>query len=669
MKKYLSLIGALTLSTTGTLSVVACNSCSNSNSNKENNPGWKTGTKYIKQWSQQTSNIAKAIILSKNENHNTNRLLKISLKENPNNISNKTDEINGNSYDNFKKIWGYKNNIEGITKQDFITNSDDTFDNSQIKTKNQIKETMGKIKRFTGILGTLPIINKAFKNNKELNELLNTPVIKEILSSEIWNATDSLKNNPDIIKKINDYGSILANLVKNLDAFNPKLEMGSDYHENDIAKSLFGEDGQSGWLNHYQTTTGFSSEAVKQKSSILQEKNFTNWNQVALLKSSIDLNGFFYQLSGNKLTLGNILDNAIEYNQSNTAVDFNINKVINQIKEIWNPSIENIINLVPILIPIVKYQLLGIEPTNPLTNITSKLETDITKGIINIKDIISKLEEILLTKAGFTKLITNLLNPKSNTEFSLNNYITFDFTSQNQENNKPFIEVISPIKDKVISKFTNMYEQMIEPVMKENYIQDILNKIKNNLNKLSNPEHFQFALSELKAISNILNSKNIIDFLEKLINYKTKNELLEDWTNLWSTLGLQNPNEKEFVKDSPFYEIQHILANNENFFLFLNNIVNAIDKNISDGIDTLISKKITHNLDFTNEKLWSINETTIKFSYNTNLDETTIIYELIDKTKTNISTTYKISIVVQGDADKELGTIKQQVWIKSLIKK
>lgn len=645
MKKYLSLIGALALGATTSLSVIACGN------NTPPQPKPRPAIENIKQWSNQTSNIAKSLILSKSEQFNTNRLLNNVLNSNISNISNdKSSESNGASYDKFKNIWGYKNNIDGVTANDFISNTDNTFDNNQVKIRNDISDNIKKIQGYFALV--LPALEDPNAiTNKDIYNMINGFILKGFVSDALWNLHGS-----NINQEIKQYLPMIETITNNLDSFNPEKVLGSDYHKDDIAKSLFGENGNDGWLSHYQTTTGFKSEAVAKKSSILKSQNFTNWDQVALFKSSIDLNGFVSKLSGK--TFGEIFNSAITYN-GKEAVDFDFDKFASEIETIWSSSPENILNLISNLIPIVKYQFFGINPTSAITKISTTEKTNKEQGIINIKDIFSNIEKILFTKEGFTNFISNLFFSKSGTEFNLSNYATFDFTC----NGKSLTETLSPIKNKINTKLGSLYEK-IEAEIKKYHVQEIINTIKEDLSSLTT--NFEFALTDLQNILNILNTKGLWDFFEKINQYQDKDAMLKDWDALWGTLGLQNNGSDDFIKDSVLDKAKKFLVSNPKFLSYINNVMSTVNKIATDSINTLIKQETTANIDFNNATLWSVGETTIKYDYDETTNETTITYNLINKLTPLDEKTYTVTIVVQGNASLDPGTTKHQVWLKSL---
>ncbi|MBE4704068.1 hypothetical protein [Spiroplasma platyhelix] len=644
MKKYISLIGALALGATSSLTVVACG-------NPENGPTpipGKPATENIKLWSNQTSNIAKSFILSKNGNFNTNRLLNTALNSTENNIEKNSNNNSGTSYETFKSIWGYKNNIAGVTKADFNNDSDETIDNTQFATKTEITGTINEIQSQLKLISILP---PAMITNKLLASLING-ALKDTFSNMLW----GLNENPETLDMIKGLVPLITNLINNFAAFDPENVLGEDFKgEKEIEKSLFGEN-NNGWLAHYQTSTGFSSDAVAKQSSILKPQNFTNWDQVALFKTSVDLNGLIYNLSDKQTTFGDIFNNAITYD-GEKATDFDLNKFATEFQSIVALTPENIINLISSLIPVIKYQFFGINPTTTLTKITTKEPTNATKGIINVKDILKIVEDILLSKDGFTNFIAKIFLPQSEGQFNLENYVTFDFTCKS---NKTLSETLLPIKDKINTNLNDFYTQVIEPAMKNSYVADILKKIKEDLENLTTD--FEFELSQFQEILNVLTG--IWPFLEKITTYETKEAMLADWTNLWTTLGLQGNGETDFIKDSVLDQLKKFLVSNPNFLKNVTNVLEASTTFITDSFDTIIEKETTSNLDFDNKNLWSTDAAT--FSYDANLDETTISYNLIDKTQ-ETSKTYKVTVVVKGNADTPLlDADTKQVWLKSL---
>lgn len=648
MKKYLSLLGVLALGGTGSLTVVACGP-----NNTTPNPDPELGNE--KQWSNQTSNIAKSIILSKNGNFNTNRLLNNALNKNTNNIQNNSNDKTGESYENFKNIWGYKQNIEGLTEQDFINDSAETSDNAKIATKNEIKNTLDDMQQTFSLIAGL---SDSFKSNKTLSGLLNG-IIKGLIEGTMWELSTTLKTDSSIIDTIHYYAPMIETIVSNLDAFNPETTMGEYYDSNSIANSLFGENNDNGWIHNYKTFAGFSSEAVAKESTILNQENFKTWDQVALLKSSIDLNGLIYQWSGNKLTLGEIFNNSIKYDEkTGAAISFDMTEFANQIEAIWSTNPENIINLISVLIPVVKTQVLGLDPTTAINKISTSEPTDKEKGILNLTDIISTIEDIFLSKEGFTNFLADIFFPETNGAFKLGNYITFDFTC----GNKTLSETILPIKDNVIKELGNLYTNTLNPLIEQFGIKEICANFKEILASLAPDKSADINLSDIKIISSILNGPDVYRFLNKLKDYESKADLSTDWMNLWSILGLQDASEPDFIKDSTFDKFATILKNNPDFLRKIGVIVFDIaNPLIANSIDTIVEKETTTGLDFENKNLWSTSE--IKYTYDKNVDETTLSYDLIDLTNNK---TYKVTVVILGTMDQELGTTKTQVWLKSL---
>lgn len=641
MKKYISLIGALALGSTTSLTVVACGANTN-----DATPVPNPGTENIKLWSNQTSNIAKSLILSKNENFNTNRVLNNALNSTENNILKNTDPNTGSSYINFKNTWGYKSNIEGITEADFNNDHVATIDNNQLKTKEEISSTISQIQEP---LNTIAMLPPALILPSLVFSFLDGA--KASLATTLW----GLKENPEIINMVKSLLPSITSVINSFDAFNPETVLGEDYNE-DITKALFG-DGQEkkGWLANYEAVPGFKSEAVKKKSSILKESYFQDWNQVALFKSSIDLNALVYQMSNNTKSLGDMFNDAIKYS-GNKVTDFDLEQFFTDFQATWSSSPENIISLISNLIPIVKYQLLGVNPTKPVTKLTTKEDTNPETGIININNVLTKVEEILLTKEGFTDFISKIFFANSETDFSLANYFTFDFTVQN---NQTLSSALFSIKDKLTPKLDTVYTDLLEPVLKNAFIQDILNKIKEDLAGLTTKTGFEFELTQFQQILKVVDG--IWPFLDKIASYENKDQLISDWDSLWATLGLVR-GQNSFTENSVLDQLKKFLGANTNFLPNLSNLLKAVTTMTSDSFDVLIEKETTAKIDFNNENLWSIDESTVKFSYNASLDETTIYYNLTDE---SVKKTYSVTVVVKGNADTPLIDAKQ-VWLKAL---
>lgn len=649
MKKYLSLIGALALGATSSLSVIACGPSENPTPTP--NPG--KGEQNVKEWTKQTSNIAKTLILSKNANFNTNRLLNSTLNSNENNIINNSNENTGTSYENFKKVWGYNEEIDGITEEQFNSDSDSTFDNNLLATKQQISETVESLP-----LGLLNAFSTNFKKNNTLYSFLNSGIVKGFALDALWSASEGLNGNSEIIDMIKQFIPVIESLVTNLDAFNPEATLGEYYDANSVTNSLFGTNGDNGWLHNYKTFGEFTSEAITQGSSILDHENFKDWDEVALFKSSIDLNGLVKEASGK--TLGEMFSDAITYNEATGQIsNLDINKLIEQFQPVLTSGPENIIKLIATLIPVIKTEILDIKPTTAITKITTKEETNKEEGIINLTDLISSIENIFLSEDGFANFISNLFFSKANGEFNLGNYATFDITYDG----KPISEVLSPIKDDITSELKNLYTEELKPLIQKFGIKDIFVRVKEILASLEPTKQTEITLSEVKGILGILKNEDIYEFIEKLSNYESKEELDADWMNLWSVLGLQEPDKEDFVANSTFDRFAKILLETPNFLGDLDNLLKLVNNVASDSIDIIIKSQFTTSIDFTNEKIWGIDETTITHAYNEATDETTISYNLADKTNNKV---YQVSVVVKGNAESDLGTTKQQVWLQSL---
>lgn len=655
MKKYISLIGALALGTTGSLSVVACGP----NSNNEGTPTPLPGTENIKAWSNQTSNIAKSIILSKNENFNTNNLLNKTLNNIENNIEKNTDPNTGTSYDSFKSIWGYKSNdIEGLTAADFNNDTSAAIDNNQIATKNSITATLKDIQSQFGLI---QIIAPQLTSNEKLSNLLNG-FLKSTIVNALWPAAEGLKGNTEIIQTIKSFAPMVQTLVDNLSGFNAKDTLGEYYVDGNITESLFGKDGNNGWLHNYQSFGGFTSEAATKNSSILQDKNlFQTWDQVALFKASIDLNGLVSQWSGGKLTLGEIFENAMDYDEASgqiKSIDFNV--VAEQIQSIWTTTPDNIVNLISTLIPVIKTQFLKMSPTTAITKITTSEATDVEKGILNLTDIISIIENVILTKDGFTNFISDLFFPETAGKFKLGNYATFDFTSHQ----KSLSEVILPIKESVLNQVGSLYTNSFEPLIEKFGIREICKQIKEFLVTWTQKNKTEINLSDVQGIAKILNNQGLYDFLTKLSSYENKDAFEQDWMNLWGTLGLQDPSEKDFIPGSVLEQLAQTLIANPDLLKNIEKLLNLATGVIPIVMDTIVESETTNLVNWIkNEAKWGIDETTIQFSYNSKADETTIYYNLTDKTSNK---TYQIVTVVKGNADTPLDKGTKQVWLKTL---
>lgn len=86
MRKILSLLGILALSSTTIAPVVACKPKDSTNPTSTDIPV----NNQVKKWAQESSIVAKSLLTSKQQNINTNNLLNDTLKNNTNNIKHDT---------------------------------------------------------------------------------------------------------------------------------------------------------------------------------------------------------------------------------------------------------------------------------------------------------------------------------------------------------------------------------------------------------------------------------------------------------------------------------------------------------------------------------------------------------------------------------------------------
>lgn len=657
MKKYISLIGALALSSTASLSVIACGPATTSD-NEEKLPV-TPGTENIKQWSSQTSNIAKAIISSKNQNFNTNNLLNKTLNTINTNIEKNTDPNLGTSYDAFKNGWGYQGEIKGLTAADFNNDSASTIDNNQLASKDEIVNTL---KTINETLSQVSGFASFLTSNSILAPALKLPFIKDKLVAPLWSLSEGLKGNNEIIQTIKTFGPMITTLINNLGGFNPEVVLGDFYKEGNINESLFGKNGNDGWLNNYKSFGSFTSEAISENSEIIKDKNlFTSWDEVALFKTSIDLNGLIYQWSNGKLTLGKIFENAIDYDQATNKVkSIDFTKIANQIATIWTTSPENIINLISTLIPVIKTQFLNMNPSTPITKIATNEATDPEKGIINLGDIIKIVKDVILNKDGFSKFISDLFFPEDSGKLKQGNYATLDFTCYK----KSLSEVIRSSKSEILTEVENLYTNLFEPLIEKFSIREICNQIEEILGNWTKNNKTAINLSDVQGVAKIINNEGLFNFLNHLSTYKSQAELSSDWMNLWTLLGIQDPKKEDFKKDSVLAQLAETIKANKDILKNFEQLTNLAIEIVPNVMNTIIDSQTTNVVNsIKNEANWSIDETTVMFDYNTTVDETTIVYNLTDKINNK---TYQILIVVKGNADTPLGTKTKQVWLKSL---
>lgn len=666
MKRLLSLLGVLMVGGSSTLSVVACNNSSGSNTNPDNEVNAN-----VKSWAQQSSIIPKSIILGKTDNLNTNNILENGLKDNITNITNAGTSA-GASFKDFTTAWGYNGTIDGITNKDFNDNSASTEDN---KVQN-ISSILNSINTFIPLIQFS--IQPAFqKSSNFYNFIMSKNGDKYTIAELLWiflkNHLDILQKLPFIMPIFKQLLSILNPFFTNFAAFNPQQTLGK-YYSNNIKDALFNNEG--GWINNYSLYPETPIDSVALHSDILQGTNqdiFKTWDEVALFKAGADLNS---TLKSSGTNLSDVFQKSLEF-KDDKVTGFNEKNFIEGITTLYKNLTSSPLNIIPmigVLVPIIKYQL-GFKPTQDFKTITNKQDTsDPTNGILSITQLFKRINDILFTKQGFTNFFTTLFFPKSPGEYTESNFLTLDTTYQTSQNSgKAISEIIAPVETQITTDLGTIFDLYLEPFFKENNIQDIFNTVQNDI--AGSNKKFDFNISYLKTIFDVLNSPAISGAFDKDQNYtmgpiatifsqiKTDQDLQNNWEQIWLDAGMQKNNDA-FVPDS-ILSILQPLATSDAFWTNIQNLFSDINDAAQDIIKSIVNKikdKVSQELDFNNKTLWLIEDNSIKFHYDKNSNQSTLSYNLTYKGKTYIA-----SVVVNTNAHDDLNNNSQQVWLKSLI--
>ncbi|WP_308150223.1 hypothetical protein [Spiroplasma sp. AdecLV25b] len=634
MRKILSLIGILAMSSTTVLPVVACKTKDNGKPSDNN----IVVNDQVKKWAQESSVVTKSLLTSKQQNINTNNLLNDTLKNSDNNIKHDTSETtDGNSYQDFTNDWGYNKTITGnVGDKNFVDNSATTAADNF----NSIKDTIKTVKSF------LPIIKDA--KPEDIVSLLN--LRKSAIEPMLLQLFNGSLDIPSLLSSVGD----LLDSLKGFDQTKDLTANGKNYYndgQGDIAKSIqltvLGPNGNDGWL----TASGYDkqSEATSENvtTNLFTKENIskiTSWDSFFMAKTSIDINNL-YKTTSNQF-LGKALNEALVYNERNELVDIDTNKLL----KVVLPFIANPMKLIEILIPVIKWQVLGFPPTTTIKTIidgTTASEPD--KGILNINDVLTTVKNLITSPENFATFFTNLL-------------------SANDKNQGIFSDVvINASKDKDPTTFTQTMESS------KLFHDAINNKLKDAFNMLS-PSLAQYNINDwLEAIIKTFTSDdklniNFIDFSKKikdlsvnkgfkdaidLIKSSNKDNIDNNWNEILSDLGVKD---KTFTTDSPLGMILDFLKTYDS-------TIDTILTNVTLTIDTYIPyvySRAEKTIDFNKDtKLWT---TTVDHgTYDEQTNQSTIFYTL-----TKGTTTYNIVVVIAGDASQKIGDNKSQIWIKDI---
>lgn len=601
MRKILSLLGILALSSTTIAPVVACKPKDTSNPASNDIPV----NDQVKKWAQESSIVAKSLLTSKQQNINTNNLLNDTLKNNTNNIKHDTSNTSdGSSYQSFANDWGYNHTITGnVEENNFINNSAATdADNF-----NKVKNTISQVKTY------LPIIKSI--SPKTLVSLLNAG--KETIEPILLQFNNSSIDIPTLLSSIGDF-------LDSLKGFDPKNDLtvnGKNYYEENngnIAKTILGPnlDGVDGWF----TASGYGKKSqaalVDVDTNLFTKENIskiTSWDSFFMVKTSIDINDLYKTTSSQ--FFGEALNDALVYNDQKQLVDIDATKLLTTIL----PFINNPVKLISLLTPVIKWQILGFAPTTTIKTITDgSTPSDVNKGILNIKDVITTVKNLIASPENFANFFINLLSANDK-----NQGIFSDVVINTTKDNNPttFIQAIEeskPFHDAINDKLKDAFN-MLTPYLKQYNINNWLETI---IKTFTSDDNLNIDFIDFSdKIKKIFENQDLINAL-KLINNSTKNTIDNNWNKIISLLGVNQ--EGSFAPDSP---LGMILALLQNYEPAISTILTNLASTVDDYINDYIYKPAEKIIDFNNDtKSWSININSC--TYDVQNQQSTITYTL-----------------------------------------
>lgn len=634
MRKILSLLGILALSSTTIAPVVACKPKDSANPSSTDIPV----NDQVKKWAQESSIVAKSLLTSKQQNINTNSLLNDTLKNNTNNIKHDTsDTTDGNSYQSFANDWGYNHTITGnVEENNFIDNSTATdADNF-----NKVKDTISQVENY------LPIIKSI--TPETLVFMLNAG--KETIKPILLQLNNSSIDIPTLLSTIGDF-------LDSLKGFDPKNDLtvnGKNYYEENngnIAETILGPnlDGVDGWFTASGYDKKSQAESEDVNTNLFTKENIskiTSWDSFFMVKTSIDINDLYKTTSSQ--FFGEALNDALVYNDQKQLVDIDATKLLTTIL----PFMGNPAKLISLLTPVIKWQILGFAPTTTIKTITDgSTPSDVNKGILNIKDVMTTVKNLIASPENFANFFINLLSANDKNQGIFSDVVINTTKDNNPTTFTQAIEDSKPFHDAINDKLKNAFK-MLAPYLKQYNINNSLETI---IKTFTSDDNLNIDFIDFSdKIKKLFENQDLIKAL-KLINNSTKNTIEDNWNEIISLLGVNQ--EGSFAPDSPLGMILALLQNYEpTISTILTNVASTID----DYINDYIYKPAEKVIDFNNDtKLWSINVNSC--TYDAQNQQSTITYTL-----TQGQDTYNIIAVIAGNAGQQIGTNKSQIWIKDI---
>lgn len=174
MRKILSLLGILALSSSTIVPVVACKPKDSADPSTSNDIPVND---QVKKWAQESSIVAKSLLTSKQQNINTNNLLSDTLKNNTNNIKHDTSNTaDGDSYKDFVNDWGYNHVITvNVEENNFIDNSTATAADNF----NKVKDAISQVKTYLPFIKSITPATLVLMLNAGKKDWANPSTIKQ----------------------------------------------------------------------------------------------------------------------------------------------------------------------------------------------------------------------------------------------------------------------------------------------------------------------------------------------------------------------------------------------------------------------------------------------------------------------------------------------------------
>lgn len=360
--------------------------------------------------------------------------------------------VDGNSYQSFANDWGYNHIITGnVEENNFIDNSTATDGDNF----NKVKDNISQVKSYLPIIKSITSETLVFRLNaaKETIEL----ILLQLNNSSIYI--------PTLL-------SIIGDFLDSLKGFEPKNDLtvnGKNYYEENngnIAKTILGPnlDGVNGLFtaSSYDKKSQAALKGVN--TNWFTKENISkmiNWDNFFMVKTSIDINDLYKKTSSQ--FFGKALNYALVYNDKKQLVDIYANKLLTTIL----PFINNPEKLISLLTTVIKWQILGFAPTTTIKTITDgSTPSDVKNGILNIKDVMTTVKNLIASPENFANFLINLLSAGDENQGLFSDVVINETKDNNPTTFTQAIEDSKPFHDAINDKLKDAFN-MLPPYLKQ----------------------------------------------------------------------------------------------------------------------------------------------------------------------------------------------------------